>query len=169
MRLRAIAVSVSLLLCACSEMGSEGDNAAAANSGETAAGTGPAGGSNSTAEQRPANGTAPGEPSGPVTLSAAPAQVAQGATMTLTLTNGSSEQIGYNLCTSDLQTAAGRPVPTGIVCTMELRTLKPGGNADYRYELPVNMVAGSYRFLTQVEWMQSGRRSGVRSNSFEVR
>ena len=118
---------------------------------------------------QPANGAAPGEPSGPVTLSAAPAQVAQGATMTLTLTNGSSEQIGYNLCTSDLQTAAGRPVPTGLVCTMELRTLEPGGDVDYRYELPVNMVSGSYRFLTQVEWMQSGRRSALRSNSFEVR
>lgn len=168
MRLCSLALSLSLLLCACSQTGGGGDNAAA-NSGETGLGAGPADASNSTIERQPANGIAPAEPSGPVTLSAASEQVAPGATMTLTLANGSSEQIGYNLCASDLQTSAGRPVPTGLVCTMELRTLEPGRDVDYRYQLPVNMVAGSYRFATQVEWMQSGRRSGVRSNSFEVR
>ena len=89
--------------------------------------------------------------------------------MTLTLRNGDRQQIGYNLCTSALETSAGRPVPSNRVCTMELRTLGPGRSATYSYKLPVNMADGSYRFLTQVEWMQSGRRSGVRSNSFEVR
>jgi len=89
--------------------------------------------------------------------------------MTLTLDNGSKEQVGYNLCTSALETSAGRAVPTGRICTMELRTLEPGKTVNYPYKLPVNMTAGNYRFVTQVEWIASGRRSGVRSNGFEIR
>ncbi|HEU5481936.1 MAG TPA: hypothetical protein VFU80_02425 [Sphingomicrobium sp.] len=88
--------------------------------------------------------------------------------MTLTLSNGSDRQVGYNLCNSALQTSAGRPVPSGRICTMELRTLEPGRTATYSYELPVNMAEGSYRFLTQVEWIGANRSSGIRSNSIEV-
>lgn len=171
MRLCSLALSLSLLLSACSETGNRADNFEVANT------VGNQGGDSNQADspaetavpQRPANGSQAAQPSGQVTLSAAPAQASGGATMTLTLSNGSSEQIGYNLCTSALETRAGRAVPTGRVCTMELRMLEPGRTADHRYQLPVNMAAGSYRFLTQVERSQSGRRSAVRSNSFEVR
>lgn len=120
------------------------------------------------ARQPPAG--APGEqPSGVVSLGAAPARVAPGATMTLTLRNGSRGQVGYNLCTSAIENAAGRAVRTDRVCTMELRTLGPGRSADYAYELPASIERGNYRFSTSVERMDAGARSVVRSNSFEVR
>lgn len=120
------------------------------------------------AQQPPAG--APGEqPSGAVTLSAAPARVAPGATMTLTLSNGSRGQVGYNLCTSAIETAAGRAVRTDRMCTMELRTLGPGRSTVYAYELPASIGPGSYRFSTSVERMDPGTRGVVRSNSFEVR
>ena len=162
------ALALSLMLCACGAgTGNGADNVGATEGNEMAA---PSDGSGDSRDgQESANGTSAPEPSGDVTLAAAPAQTTGGSTMTLTLRNGSSQQIGYNLCTSALETSAGRSIPTSRVCTMELRTLEPGRNADYRYELPVNMAEGSYRFVTQVEWMQSSRGSGVRSNSFAVR
>lgn len=178
MRLQArTAVPLSLLLCACggdasnqaANFGTTDANGAALAPANGGPGNAAASPGESAAPQQPGNGPQAPEPSGQVTLSAAPAQTTAGATMTLTLSNGAREQIGYNLCTSALQTSAGADVPTSRVCTMELRTLEPGRSADYRYELPVNMADGSYRFLTQVEWMQSGRTSGVPSNSFEIR
>ena len=108
-------------------------------------------------------------PPGEVTLTAAPPQTSSGSTMVLSLANASAQQIGYNLCTSALQTAAGTAVQTDRVCTMELRTLTPGATATYNYELPANLPAGSYRFSTGVERMQSGDRTTVTSNTFEVR
>lgn len=172
-----IAVPLSLLLCACGgdaanqadNFGMTGANDVAVAPANGAASNAAASPGEPAAPQQPGNGAQAPEPSGQVALLAAPARTTGGSTMTLTLTNGSSGQIGYNLCTSALQTSAGVDVPTSRVCTMELRTLEPGRSADYRYELPVNMADGSYRFLTQVEWMQSGRRSGVASNSFTVR
>ena len=168
MRLRSLTLCAALLVGACAQAGTGANNSAATNAAGGAQNEAAAPGEQ-TNPQQPANGSQAAEPAGQVTLSAAPVQTSEDSTMTLTLSNGSSEQIGYNLCTSDLQTADGRQVPTGTVCTMELRTLAPGGTADYRYELPVTMANGSYRFVTQVEWMQSGRRSGVQSNTFEVR
>lgn len=183
MRLHAM-TSLSLLLCACGgDAGNGADSFGATDANEAvlapaddAAGDAGAPPGEPAAPppgaaagpRQPGNGAQLPEPSGQVTLSAAPARTTGGSTMTLTLTNSSSEQIGYNLCTSTLQTSAGRPVPTSRVCTMELRTLAAGRSTDYRYELPVNMPDGSYRFVTRVEWMESGRRSSVQSNSFEV-
>ena len=177
------ALALALLLCACNgQTGNTAENAAAeANqaapapsenaAGEVLAEPGnaaspPAG---APAPEPPANGSKAPEPSGEVTLSAAPARTAAGGTMTLTLRNGSSERVGYNLCTSGIETSAGRAVETGRICTMELRTLEPGRSANYAYELPDNLADGTYRFLTSVERMGSGRRGAVRSNSFEVR
>jgi len=162
------AFSAAALLCACvADTGNEASNApdpaATVPSGNGAAGPGEA-----PPVQQPGEGAQAPEPSSDVALSAAPATTTEGSTVTLTLRNGSGEQIGYNLCTSALETSAGQPVPSSRVCTMELRTLEPGKTATYPYELPVNMTAGNYRFVTQVEWMGSGRRSAVRSNSIAV-
>lgn len=108
------------------------------------------------------------EPATSVTFSAAPSRVAAGATMNLTLSNGSRQQVGYNLCTSAIETSAGRSVPTDRICTLELRTLNPGQRATYSYELPDRLSAGNYRFSTGIEWMDAGTRTVVRSNGFEV-
>lgn len=163
MRFPTLILCAGLLLGGCAEAGSRADNVADANDGATAVGGGPA------EPRQPADGSRAAEASVEVSLSAAPVEAAEGATITLMLSNGSDERIGYNLCASELQTGDGRPVPTANVCTMELRTLEPGATADHRYKLPLNMPDGSYRFLTRVEWMHSGRRSGIPSNSFEVR
>lgn len=185
MRLQSLVIfSLPLLLAACSvETGNDGGNVAPSEAGEPAVaptgdGTGAAPGAIPAepappagppgTEPTPDNGQPP-EPSGQVSLTAAPASVEPGATMTLTLRNGTREQLGYNLCTSTLQTGAGRPMPTDRVCTMELRTLDPGRSANYSYGLPGNLGSGSYRFSTRVERMPSGRSESVRSNSFEVR
>ena len=107
-------------------------------------------------------------PTGSVSLSAAPARAAAGSAMTLTLRNGSSETLGYNLCTSGLQTGAGAAVPSDRICTMELRTLQPAASASYSWELPADLAPGRYRFTTGIEWMDSNRRGSVHSNNFEV-
>jgi hypothetical protein len=110
-----------------------------------------------------------GEPAGGVELSASPKETKTKSSVTLTLRNGSAHDVGYNLCTSALETAAGREVPTSRVCTMELRTLEPGSTTTSSYQLPVNMLEGSYRFATQVHSMESGSVATVRSNAFTVR
>lgn len=72
----------------------------------------------------------------------------------LTLDNGSTEPIGYNLCTSQLQRQNGNDwtnVPTDEVCTMELRTLNPGADATFEKRLPAGLPAGVYRYVTSIE------------------
>lgn len=117
---------------------------------------------------QPAPGQPAPVPTGSVSLSAAPARAAAGSAMTLTLRNGSSQTIGYNLCTSGLLTSAGTPVPSDRVCTMELRTLKPAASATYAWELPTDLAAGRYRFTTGIDGMSSNRRGSIQSNIFEV-
>lgn len=109
------------------------------------------------------------EPAGPVTLAAAPRRTSAGSTVTLTLSNGSRQAVGYNLCTSALQTRAGRAVDTDRVCTLELRTLNPGQRATYGYELPASLPDGRYRFSTGLDRMPEGGRTTVISNNIAVR
>ena len=119
--------------------------------------------------QQPSNGAVAPEHPGEIRFSASPQQVNAGATVLLTLANGTGESVGYNLCTSALQTAAGRDVRTERACTMELRILEPGGSTTYSYDLPGILEDGAYRFSTRVERMDSGTGSSVTSNSIEVR
>lgn len=114
------------------------------------------------------NAPAPTRP-GEVTLTATPPETSAGSTMVLRLANGSRQAIGYNLCTSALLDASGNAVKTDRVCTMELRTLAPAGAANYDYDLPADLPSGSYRFSTDLERMQSGDRTTVTSNTFDVR
>lgn len=116
-----------------------------------------------------ANKDGPAEPSGTISLSAAPARASAGETMTLTLRNGSRQQIGYNLCTSRLETAGGRPVPSDRVCTMELRLLRPAQVATYRYDLPARLDEGSYRFATGIDIPGEDAGRVIFSNSFQIR
>jgi hypothetical protein len=152
------ALVLLLLLCACGAGNGNSQGDAAGNASVPPAGQpGPG----------PGNGDSAGVPVEGVELSA-PAEAKPGSGVNLELRNGSAEQIGYNLCTSTLESAAGREMPTSQVCTMELRMLEPGATATYRFTLPVNMLDGSYRFVTQVHWMDEGRMAAVRSNAFEV-
>ena len=114
------------------------------------------------------NGDLPPQPSEAISLAVTPPAASAGSAMTLTLSNGSQQAIGYNLCTSQLQTAPGSTVRTDRVCTLELRTLDPGRTTTYSYELPTGLPAGEYRFTTNVERMQTGGQTTVTSNSFQV-
>ena len=174
--MRVLAIAALLLATAC-EVSQTGNNAAdTANTAGEIAGAGPqpaAPGPPGTRPQEPPGAPASQpEPSGGVTLRADPVSARAGATMTLTLTNGARQDIGYNLCTSGLQMSAGggwRSIATDRVCTMELRTLRPGGQATDRWDLPANLADGRYRFATNVEGLPAGRQRSVASNSFEVR
>jgi hypothetical protein len=111
------------------------------------------------------------DPANDVHLSVRPESATPGDSMTLTLRNETAEQIGYNLCTSSLQrqTAGGwEPVPSDVVCTMELRTLEPDQDASYRTALPDDLSSGRYRYSTGIEAMQTGGGYGIMSNSFDV-
>lgn len=112
-----------------------------------------------------------GDPAEDVRLSVAPTSAAPGDSITLTLDNGSGEQIGYNLCASGLQrqtAAAWEGVPSDIVCTMELRTLDAGQRTTWRSTLPSSLESGQYRYTTNIEAMETGGRYAVTSDSFRV-
>jgi hypothetical protein len=111
------------------------------------------------------------DPSG-VVLDVAPASAAAGDSVELTLDNGTAGPIGYNLCTSALerQTADGwQVVPVDITCTMELRGLEPGREASFRTALPTALTPGQYRYVTNIEVMETGERHTVTSRPFNVR
>ena len=100
-----------------------------------------------------------------VTLTAA----RTGNNVMLTLRNGSTTPVLYNLCSSGLQRmngAAWEAVETGDICTMELRTLEPGASATFEKTLPPDLRAGEYRYVTNVD--ADGNRSVVTSNPFRV-
>ena len=100
-----------------------------------------------------------------VTLSAAHS----GQRVLLTLRNGSATPIGYNLCSSALQRASGaawQAIETDEVCTMELRTLDPGGTATFEKTLPPDLPAGEYRYMTNID--ADSKRIVVASNPFRV-
>lgn len=94
-----------------------------------------------------------------------------GGTIRLALDNGSTDPIGYNLCTSGLQRRSGSewtPVETGEVCTMELRTLNPGHDATFEKSLPSGLEAGEYRYVTGIEKPVGGERISVATEPFRV-
>ncbi len=88
----------------------------------------------------------------------------------LTLENGSSQAISYNLCTSALERSTNggwTAVPEDRVCTMELRSLAPGETATFTATLPAGAPSGEYRYSANVE-REAGGRVTVSSNSFLV-
>lgn len=89
----------------------------------------------------------------------------------LTLHNGSTQGVGYNLCptTVERQTAgAWQPLASDRVCTMELRTLNPGEQATFTTTLPAGAAAGEYRFVTKVAIPLNGELRSVASNTLPV-
>jgi hypothetical protein len=95
------------------------------------------------------------------------ATVSQERALELSLRNGSAQAIGYNLCASGLERRSeGRwqAVPTRRVCTMELRTLPPGGAARYQISLE-DVPPGEYRARARID----GNPPEVATDPFIVR
>lgn len=81
------------------------------------------------------------------------ATVSQERALELVLRNGSAKPIGYNLCTSNLERRSGaawQAVASERICTMELRSLAPGGEARYRLALE-GVPAGEYRATARLD------------------
>lgn len=90
----------------------------------------------------------------------------------LTLDNGASHPIGYNLCHSQLQrrSASGwTRVDTDEVCTMQLLTLNPGFDATFEKRLPAGLAAGEYRYATSIENPLGTPQAVVTTDPFTVR
>lgn len=89
----------------------------------------------------------------------------------LTLRNESGGLIGYNLCTTAMERRSGdswNAVPSDGVCTMELRTLASGGTATYTRQMPANLPAGDYRFVTRIEIPLGGGHDRIVSNTITI-
>ena len=92
-------------------------------------------------------------------------------TMRLMLDNGAPHRIGYNLCHSALERRTGptwSQAGTTDACTMELRILNPGHDATFEKQLPGDLPAGEYRYVTSIESPLGTSQNGVTSNPFRV-
>ncbi len=92
-------------------------------------------------------------------------------TMILTLENGSSQSVGYNLCTSSIERMDGTSwtrVEEDRACTMELRMLEPGGTDQFTVSLPPGAEPGEYRYTTSVNRDDTGNALTVSSNTFRI-
>lgn len=107
-----------------------------------------------------------------VALTVTPESAEPGDTVTLVLRNDSQDELGYNLCTSELSRQTGDdawdPVPSDRACTMELRSLSPRQRATFRIDLPADLAPGTYRFETSVERMARNARETVATEPFTV-
>ncbi len=79
----------------------------------------------------------------------------------LRLINRSSFEVGYNLCpTSVRETTTDRSLyGEDVICTMELRLLRPGQSADGRLPIDADsaLVPGSYRAHARVSVNEESR------------
>lgn len=93
----------------------------------------------------------------------------KGDTVTLTLSNGTSERIGYNLCPTSLEeeSEGWAAIEETRVCTMELRSMPPGEKESTIRELPSDIEPGIYRLSLSVNPGEDEQR--VISNEFRVR
>jgi hypothetical protein len=91
--------------------------------------------------------------------------------ITLVLSNESSEEIGFNLCPSTLERSTGgtwEPVLSERVCTMELRLLDSGREARYTLDVPAGLTSGRYRYRASVTRMASGTSVSLTSDPFQI-
>lgn len=107
------------------------------------------------------------------TLMVEPDRVSAGGQITLTLTNRSDRQLGYNLCPVAIERRDGdewelRPEQPAEACTMELRILQPGSEDTFQHTVPTTIPAGTYRFRAQVEWPLGDEQVNIASETFEV-
>jgi hypothetical protein len=117
-----------------------------------------------TATTPPATSTAPTDP-----VRFAVADVSDGL-VRLSLDNGETSAIGYNLCASELQRDTGanwESVATDEVCTQQMLALNPGNDATFEKRLPVTLPPGDYRFVTRIENPFGGTQSTLTTKPFE--
>jgi hypothetical protein len=116
----------------------------------------------------------PGDgPGNGLELRVEPLEVRAGDEVMLTLVNGSSHDVGYNLCPAALERQEGddwteRPERPAEVCTMELRVLAPDASSTYRHTIPARLPAGEYRFRVGLEAPLGEGRVEVASHPFRV-
>ncbi len=92
-------------------------------------------------------------------------------TIVLTLDNGSSQSIGYNLCSSQIARLDGTTwtnVEENRACTMELRMLEPGGTDQFTVPLPPGARPGEYRYTTSINRNNTDDTLRVSSNSVRI-
>lgn len=116
-------------------------------------------------------GTVTGDPVGDpaVALTLSPSRPVPGDSATLTLRNRTTEDIGYNLCTSGLQRRDGTawiPVPEDRVCTLELRSLRPGDEDSFTLAVPDTISGEAYRYVTNIEHLVAGRSDSASTEEF---
>ncbi|MHB1169743.1 MAG: immunoglobulin-like domain-containing protein [Longimicrobiales bacterium] len=89
----------------------------------------------------------------------------------LTLENGSSESVSYNLCSSTIERLDGTTwtqVEENRACTMELRILEPNGTDQFTVPLPPGAQPGEYRYTTGINRNNTGDALTVSSNTFRI-
>lgn len=90
-----------------------------------------------------------------------------GASVRLTLTNKSNGAVGYNLCSSAMLRRDGSdwtPLPSEVICTMEIRTLSPGASDSFAFPVTPGIEPGDYAWRATVEIPFGGGRRDVISN-----
>ncbi|HEX7829736.1 MAG TPA: hypothetical protein VF787_08770 [Thermoanaerobaculia bacterium] len=88
----------------------------------------------------------------------------------LSLDNGETSAIGYNLCSSELQRDTGanwESVATDEVCTQQMLALNPGADATFEKRLPTDLPPGDYRFMTRIENPFGGAQATLTTKSFK--
>jgi hypothetical protein len=99
-----------------------------------------------------------------------PTPSAAGAEVSLVLRNGSSAQLGYNLCTARLSQLRGDHwlvIDSRPNCTEEQQTLQPGAEASYDVTLPAGLGGGSYRYSLRTQ-VGDSRIEEIYSRSFNL-
>lgn len=103
-------------------------------------------------------------------LAVEPTPSGPGEEIALVLRNGSSSQVGYNLCTARLSQQRGEHwvvVDPRRDCTAEQQALEPGAEDRYDLQLPAELDGGSYRFSVRVE-VGGTRIEEIYSPSFQM-
>ena len=94
-----------------------------------------------------------------------------GDIVVLQLENKSNENIGYNLCSAQLEqqkVTNWEIVPSDRMCTAVVYTLEPGKSTTYEIKLDDNMAAGEFRFIAEIHLLESKVKGRRLSNTFKV-
>ena len=97
-----------------------------------------------------------------------------GDTIRVDLSNNTEYELGYNLCSADLERWVARRwlvvqrLPEGGDCTNQLNILRPG-ESTFGGQLVYPFIdSGVYRFRDRVEWPLGDGRVEIISNAFRI-